>query len=96
MVLGDFNSTGEIDRKNLTRFAIDTGLHWATRELGCTAYWQPKNECLGSALDHVFTSRPAHEAAARGPCESVGCEPGDSCPVFYDEVSDHCPVTVAF
>ncbi|KIG19295.1 hypothetical protein DB30_03851 [Enhygromyxa salina] len=96
IVMGDFNSTGEVDRVNLGQFAGDTGLHWTTQELGCTAYWRPQNTCLGSALDHVFTSRPAGEAVARGPCESVGCEPGESCPVFYDQVSDHCPVTVAF
>lgn len=95
MVLGDFNSTGDEDLANLARFATDTGLNWATKALTCTAYWKPQGKCSGSALDHVFTSRPAHEATARGPCESVGCDPGDSCPVFYDEVSDHCPVTVS-
>lgn len=96
VILGDFNSTGERDRRALARFAHDTGLSWATDALACTSYWKPGGKCQGSALDHVFTSRPAREAAARGPCESVGCEPGDSCPVFYDEVSDHCPVSAAF
>ena len=36
------------------------------------------------------------EIAARGPCESVGCHPGDRCPVFHREVSDHCPVTATW
>jgi endonuclease/exonuclease/phosphatase family metal-dependent hydrolase len=96
VVLGDFNSTGNIDRVNLRRFAHDTNLHWATLEIACTSYWKPGDECLGSALDHVFTSHPSRDAVARGPCEDVGCDPGESCPVFYDQISDHCPVTTTF
>jgi len=95
-VLGDFNSTGETDRANLAHFAANTGLEWATEGLTCTAYWKPQGKCTGSALDHVFTSKSARAATARGPCETEGCEPGDTCPVFFDLVSDHCPVTVTF
>ncbi len=95
VVLGDFNSTGETDRANLATFANETGLNWATEDLGCTAYWKPQGKCSSSSLDHVFTSKPSR-AAARGPCETEGCEPGDSCPVFFDVVSDHCPVTASF
>ena len=77
-------------------FAARTGLDWSSRELACTAYWRPerdgKRRCEGSALDHLFASRPPKTMEAKGPCESVGCEPGDRCPLFYDEVSDHCPI----
>jgi endonuclease/exonuclease/phosphatase family metal-dependent hydrolase len=96
VMLGDFNSTGDADRDLLRGFARATELHWASEELACTSYWKPDGKCHGSALDHVFTSRPASETTARGPCESVGCVPGDRCPIFYDEVSDHCPVTATF
>jgi endonuclease/exonuclease/phosphatase family metal-dependent hydrolase len=96
VVLGDFNSTGDADRELLRRFAQTVALHWASEQLACTSYWKPDGKCQGSALDHVFTSRPATETTARGPCESVGCVPGDRCPIFYDEVSDHCPVTATF
>lgn len=96
VVLGDFNSTGETDRANLALFAANTGLEWATEELTCTAYWKPQGKCTGSALDHVFTSKSPRAATARGPCETEGCEPGDACPVFFDLVSDHCPVTASF
>ncbi len=99
VILGDFNSTGPRDRELLQTFARETGLHWASEGLDCTSYWMPekgKRECTGSALDHVFTSEPAHDVAARGPCETVGCQPGGSCPIFYDVVSDHCPVTASF
>jgi endonuclease/exonuclease/phosphatase family metal-dependent hydrolase len=96
VILGDFNATGEADRDALRTFARTTELHWASETLACTSYWTPNGKCTGSALDHVFTSRPASETLARGPCESVGCEPGDRCPIFYDEVSDHCPVTATF
>lgn len=96
LVLGDFNSTGEPDREALAAFAARTGLDWSSRALACTAYWRPerdgKRRCEGSALDHLFASRPPRTMEAKGPCESVGCEPGDRCPLFYDEVSDHCPI----
>jgi endonuclease/exonuclease/phosphatase family metal-dependent hydrolase len=96
VMLGDFNSTSDADRELLRGFARMVELHWASEELACTSYWKPDGKCRGSALDHVFTSRPAVETTARGPCESVGCAPGDRCPIFYDEVSDHCPVTATF
>ena len=99
VVLGDFNSTGETDRENIEDFAAAAGLDWATEGLECTSYWKPRERdwaCTGSALDHVLTSRRAREAEALGPCESEGCEPGESCPVFYDVVSDHCPVRASF
>lgn len=99
VILGDFNSTGLPDRELLEIFARRTALYWATEDLTCTSYWKPdkgKRGCIGSALDHVFTSEPPHDVAARGPCESVGCQPGEQCPIFYDEVSDHCPVTATF
>jgi endonuclease/exonuclease/phosphatase family metal-dependent hydrolase len=96
VILGDFNATGEADREALRTFARETNLHWASEPLACTAYWKPDGKCTSSALDHVLTSRPASETTARGPCESVGCDPGDSCPIFFDEVSDHCPVTATF
>jgi endonuclease/exonuclease/phosphatase family metal-dependent hydrolase len=96
VMLGDFNSTSDADRELLRNFANTVELHWASEQLACTSYWKPEGKCQGSALDHVFTSRPASETTARGPCESVGCVPGDRCPIFYDEVSDHCPVTATF
>jgi endonuclease/exonuclease/phosphatase family metal-dependent hydrolase len=96
VILGDFNTTREADREALRSFALETKLHWASEQLGCTSYWMPERKCTGSALDHVFTSRPASETTARGPCESVGCQPGDRCPIFYHQVSDHCPVTATF
>jgi endonuclease/exonuclease/phosphatase family metal-dependent hydrolase len=96
VILGDFNATREADRDALRTFAHATTLDWASEQLACTSYHTPDGKCTGSALDHVFTSREASETTARGPCESVGCEPGDRCPIFHDEVSDHCPVTATF
>ena len=98
LVLGDFNTTRAEDRAALEDFAASTGLHWTTRELGCTAFWQPKGDrwCEASALDHVFSSRPARDVAARGLCESLGCGGSLQCPIVYRDVSDHCPVTARF
>lgn len=93
IALGDFNATGEDDRQELAELARAMDMHWATRELPCTAYWERRDECRGSALDHMLSSEPLDDVRARGPCEEIGCSPGASCPVFHRQVSDHCPVT---
>ncbi len=93
IVLGDFNSTGEEDRQTLARFAAATRLMWASEGLPCTSYWNRSDGCRGSALDHVLTRAEPRHIAARGPCEEIGCSPGDRCPAFHREVSDHCPVS---
>ncbi len=93
IVLGDFNATGEEDRHNLARFAEVTGLVWASEGLACTSYWNRRDGCRGVALDHVFTREAPDAVEARGPCEEIGCAPGDRCPAFHREVSDHCPVS---
>ena len=100
VVLGDFNSVTPEDNRLLEAFAATQRLHWLTRELPCTHFWdRSKDElssCPTSTLDHVFAGTPAREVAARGACERLGCEFGDRCPVDVDRLSDHCPVTVSF
>jgi len=96
VVLGDFNATGDEDRALLRAMSARLGLDWASEGLECTAYWRRRDGCLGSQLDHVL-ARPAHTTIrARGACETAGCAPGDRCPVFRDEVSDHCPLSASF
>lgn len=96
VVLGDFNATGDADREHLAALSRRLGLHWASEPLACTAYWNRRDGCRGSALDHMLTREVSVDIAARGPCERIGCEPGDRCPVFHREVSDHCPVTASW
>lgn len=93
VVLGDFNATGDEDRRNLARFADVTGLTWSSEPLACTSYWNRTDGCRGVALDHLFTREAPDDVRARGPCEEIGCAPSDRCPTFHREVSDHCPVT---
>jgi endonuclease/exonuclease/phosphatase family metal-dependent hydrolase len=93
VVLGDFNATGDEDRETIARFSSATGLTWASEPLRCTSYWNRNDGCRGTPLDHVLTRRVPEDIAARGPCETIGCDPGDRCPAFHREVSDHCPVT---
>jgi exonuclease III len=94
VLLGDFNATGPGDRDEIAALAAAAGMTWASRELACTSYWDRDDGCLGSALDHVLASEAARSIAARGPCETDGCDRRDRCPAFHDEVSDHCPVTL--
>lgn len=94
VLLGDFNATGDSDRDELSALAGATGAVWASKDLPCTSYWARPDGCRGSALDHVFASARPKKIMARGPCESEGCAPGSHCPIFREEVSDHCPVVV--
>ena len=94
ILAGDFNATSEADRRTIATLAETTGLHWATADLECSHFWQRDDGCVASRLDHALTSWPPDNVAARGPCETEGCHPDESCPVFRDEVSDHCPVTI--
>ncbi len=94
VLLGDFNATENADRDELGALAQATGADWASRELACTSYWARPDGCRGSALDHVIASSKPLRVKARGPCETEGCSPGASCPIFREEVSDHCPVVV--
>lgn len=104
-VAGDFNSTGYPDddrgeRALIHEMAARAGMVLATRDLGCTAYWQPnrrRRDYEPSMLDHILLSTPP-----RGPAEALGmCAalegqrvPGDRDVADYRCVSDHCPVRV--
>lgn len=94
VLFGDFNATGEDDRRAIEALAAATGMEWASKGLSCTSYWSRSDGCLGSALDHVLTSPSSRGVRARGPCETEGCAPGATCPIFHRDVSDHCPVSV--
>ncbi len=96
VVMGDFNATEPADRDDLARLARATGLAWATESLACSAFWSRDDGCPRSRLDHVLTSSPPHEVVAGGACASEGCDWQQSCPLYVDEVSDHCPVVVDF
>lgn len=95
VVLGDFNATGPADTALIGRLARSWGLHFASEDVPCTAYWNRSDGCLGVPLDHVLTSFTA-AVHAEGPCRTEGCEMRPACPVFREAVSDHCPVTADF
>ena len=92
VVLGDFNATSDDDRTDLARVAAGAGMAWVTEPLACSAFWERDDGCATSRLDHVLAWAPG-DAVARGACAD-GCQMRDSCPVYADEVSDHCPIDV--
>ncbi|MGE0402116.1 MAG: hypothetical protein AB7T06_35775, partial [Kofleriaceae bacterium] len=57
-------------------------------------FWSREDACPRSRLDHVFTTQHATSVVAAGACATHGCDASDSCPVWADHVSDHCPVVV--
>lgn len=94
VLLGDFNATGPSDRDEIAALAEAAEMDWSSRDLACTSYWDRNDGCVGSALDHVLSTEVPRVTAARGPCETEGCERRDRCPTFHHDVSDHCPVTL--
>jgi endonuclease/exonuclease/phosphatase family metal-dependent hydrolase len=97
VLLGDFNSTDDNgDRRAIARLAADTGMAWASEGLGCSAFWNRDDGCPRSRLDHVLSSTPAKRVEAAGACATEGCDWQASCPLYRDEVSDHCPVIATF
>jgi endonuclease/exonuclease/phosphatase family metal-dependent hydrolase len=96
VLLGDFNATGDDDRDDLALLARDTGMTWATRELACSAFWSRDDGCPTSRLDHVLTWAPPSKVEAAGACATDGCEWQHRCPLYAEQVSDHCPVVVTF
>jgi endonuclease/exonuclease/phosphatase family metal-dependent hydrolase len=96
VLLGDFNATNAADRADLEVLARDTGMVWATRDLACSAFWSRDDGCPTSRLDHVLTWSPPSKVEAAGACETDGCEWHDRCPLYAEQVSDHCPVVVTF
>ena len=104
-VAGDFNSTGYLDDDRGERRFIHTTcdaarLVLATRDVGCTAYWQPNRrtrDYMPSALDHVLLREPAiGPAEPLGMCATLGGQPlsGEIYNADFHTVSDHCPVRV--
>jgi endonuclease/exonuclease/phosphatase family metal-dependent hydrolase len=93
-VLGDFNATEDSDRDDLADLARAARLVWATRSLPCTAFWRRDDGCPRSRLDHVLTSESPARVVAAGACATDGCDRQDRCPMYAEQVSDHCPVVV--
>ena len=94
-VLGDFNATEPEDRQLLQRLAREHRVGWVTRGLRCTSYWARSDGCRSSSLDHGLSSVPTRRVFTAGPCGAWrGCEPGDHCPLYCRQVSDHCPVVL--
>jgi endonuclease/exonuclease/phosphatase family metal-dependent hydrolase len=94
ILLGDFNATSLRDRANLSALASRAHLEWATKDLACSAFWSREYECPRSRLDHVIATQHAVRVEAAGACATHGCEASETCPIWSEHVSDHCPVVV--
>jgi endonuclease/exonuclease/phosphatase family metal-dependent hydrolase len=110
IVMGDFNTTGYLSRdqdyKKFSAMLNANKLSNLTAQLGCSAYWwgaTDDNTEIPSKLDHIVMSPGFLElkgttpkAQVHGHCKKVTCKPAssDTLGVSYQEVSDHCPMTV--
>jgi endonuclease/exonuclease/phosphatase family metal-dependent hydrolase len=94
VILGDFNATGDPDRRRIRDLADHLDMEWATEPLACTSYWDREDGCFGSALDHILSSDVPDDVDAMGPCRTEGCDRKDRCPIYREQISDHCPVVL--
>jgi endonuclease/exonuclease/phosphatase family metal-dependent hydrolase len=94
-LMGDFNATEEADRDDLAALARGAHMVWATERLACSAFWNREDDCPTSRLDHVITWTAPARVDALGGCTD-GCATRDSCPLYSEQVSDHCPVALTF
>lgn len=94
ILLGDFNATSDADRSELARLAAATDLRWSSEPLTCSAFWALDDSCPRGRLDHVLTTLAATEVRATGGCAIDGCAAQDRCPIYAEQVSDHCPVVI--
>ncbi|HTM20103.1 MAG TPA: endonuclease/exonuclease/phosphatase family protein, partial [Kofleriaceae bacterium] len=94
-LMGDFNATEPSDREDLATLARGAGMVWATEPLACTAFWDRDDDCPTSRLDHVLSWTTPTHVQAHGACAD-GCATRDSCPLYSDHISDHCPVSLTF
>ena len=94
VLMGDLNSTSTGDRERLAALAQAAGLSWASEGLECTSYWERRTTCSGHALDHVLSWAPPRTIAVGGACATEGCDPGEQCPLYRSQISDHCPIVV--
>jgi endonuclease/exonuclease/phosphatase family metal-dependent hydrolase len=104
LVLGDVNSTGYLDGRHDERAFVEetarqAGLDLASRDLGCSEYYEPaKGQAEPSLLDHTLASPGLvrkNSVRVHGHCAELRCArtPMDQMPPDYALVSDHCPVT---
>ncbi len=107
-VLGDFNTTGYLDKdkdyRNFTEMLDRTGLIESTEKVSCSNYWSGKATThLPSKLDHIlvsssFMNLQQHRTKVFGHCQKRRCEEASprDLGTSYEQVSDHCPVRATF
>lgn len=87
---------GDITTPAITLIGVRVGLRWSSKALRWTSYWERRDTCPATPLDHILGTEEAQPVRAHGACETVGCEEQEACPVYVKMVSDHCPVSAAF
>jgi endonuclease/exonuclease/phosphatase family metal-dependent hydrolase len=107
ILLGDFNTTGYIDRNDdfsrFDSFLNQSQLKAASGSIGCSNYWEgpwrgPEHQ--PSILDHVIVEdiefKKIESVRVGGHCAEMECRAATvlDLGVGYQKVSDHCPIQV--
>lgn len=108
VAMGDFNTTGYLDRdadyRNFTGMLRAANLTDLSANIGCSAYWWGGSDDgieTPSLLDHVIATpgmlknQTSARATVGGHCRAVSCRAATPAQlgVSYTGVSDHCPQT---
>lgn len=109
IIMGDFNSTEYIKKGNtqmrFKRSVQNMGLKDMAENLACSSYWWGgRNDGIEypSLLDHILVSPSLLPKSRRasiqlhGHCKALRCAAtrGQDMGIGYDQVSDHCPLSV--
>ncbi|MBT4792377.1 MAG: hypothetical protein HON90_12470 [Halobacteriovoraceae bacterium] len=111
LLMGDLNSTGFIsfdeDYNNFQDMLLDTNMETSSKNLKCTSYWSGMNRSdnieESSVLDHVifsenFLNYSQSKVQLHSHCKKARCQHVSAADlgISYNEVSDHCPVSITF
>ncbi len=111
ILMGDFNTTGFIDRdmdyRNFDHMLSDAYMHTISERLNCTSYWSGENSQdnieESSILDHIvhpiaFLGQKRAHSEVHTHCKKVMCNnvSASELGTSYKSVSDHCPITTTF
>lgn len=111
IIMGDFNTTGYVlkdsDYSKFNSMLRHIRMKSVSRELECTSYWAGEDREDGleepSILDHIvhpkyFLGYGKSKIRVNAHCYKQYCRTTseDRLGTSYQEVSDHCPVTVEF
>ena len=111
LLMGDFNTTGfnlnDVDFRNFSDMLVDMKMKSVAEGIKCTSYWagENRNDDIeeSSVLDHIlypsrFMGMRMDSFGVHSHCQKMRCAntSARNLGISYQEVTDHCPVSLTF